>query len=92
DAIGSIVPGGCTDLSSGYLRGLQELRRSAKAVGVRGGTVLVISDGHVNRGIQELDEFTSITAKAAADGIVTSTLGYGRGYDETLLSAIARSG
>ncbi|MGC4960940.1 vWA domain-containing protein [Gordonia sp. DT101] len=92
DAIQSIVPGGCTDLSSGYLRGLQELRRSTKAAGVRGGTVLVISDGHVNRGIQELDEFASITAKAAADGIVTSTLGYGRGYDETLLSAIARSG
>ncbi|MGC5258232.1 vWA domain-containing protein [Gordonia sp. DT218] len=92
DAIQSIVAGGCTDLSSGYLRGLQELRRSTKAAGVRGGTVLVISDGHVNSGIQELDEFASITAKAAANGIVTSTLGYGRGYDETLLSAIARSG
>lgn len=26
------------------------------------------------------------------DGIVTSTLGYGRGYDETLLTAMARSG
>ncbi|MFI8772956.1 VWA domain-containing protein [Gordonia sp. NPDC062954] len=92
DAITAITPGGCTDLSSGYLRGLQELRRATTAAGIRGGTVLVISDGHVNRGIQDLDEFASITAKAAADGIVTSTLGYGRGYDETLLSAIARSG
>ncbi|MEE3851762.1 VWA domain-containing protein [Gordonia sp. LSe1-13] len=91
DAINSISAGGCTDLSSGYLRGLQELRRGTTA-GIRGGTVLVISDGHVNRGIQDLDEFASITAKAAADGIVTSTLGYGRGYDETLLSAISRSG
>ncbi|RPA06160.1 VWA domain-containing protein [Gordonia sp. OPL2] len=91
-AISTVVPGGCTDLSSGYLRGLQELRRSAASAGIRGGTVLVISDGHVNRGIQDLDEFASITAKAAADGIVTSTLGYGRGYDETLLSAMARSG
>ena len=92
DAVGSIVPGGCTDLSSGYLRGLQELRRATASAGIRGGTVLVISDGHVNRGIRDLDEFASITAKAAADGIITSTLGYGRGYDETLLSAIARSG
>lgn len=33
-----------------------------------------------------------MTAKAYLDGIVTSTLGYGRGYDETLLAAIARSG
>lgn len=90
--IRAIGPGGCTDLSSGYLRGLQELRRGAGAAGISGGTVLVISDGHVNEGITDLDEFASITAKAAADGIITSTLGYGRGYDETLLAAMARAG
>jgi Ca-activated chloride channel homolog len=92
DAIRAVTPGGSTDLSSGYLRGLQELRRSTKAAGIRGGTVLVISDGHVNGGIQDHDGFASITAQAAADGIITSTLGYGRGYDESLLSVIARSG
>ncbi len=90
--IEAIVSGGCTDLSSGYLRGLQELHRATKKAGIRGGTVLVISDGHVNSGIKDVDEFASITSKAAADGITTSTLGYGRGYDETLLAAIARSG
>lgn len=87
-AIEGVNAGGSTDLSAGYLRGLRELRRVAGA----GGTVLVISDGHVNAGIREADEFASITAKAYGDGIVTSTLGYGRGYDETLLAAIARSG
>ncbi len=92
DAIGSIVAGGCTDLSSGYLLGLRELRRSAQTAGIQGGTVLIISDGHVNRGIVEVDKFESVTSKAAGDGIVTSTLGYGRGYDETLLSAMARAG
>lgn len=92
DAVGAITAGGCTDLSSGYLRGLQELHRATGKTGIRGGTVLVISDGHVNRGLCDVDEFASITAKAAADGVVTSTLGYGRGYDETLLSAITRSG
>ena len=54
--------------------------------------MLVVSDGHVNAGIKDVDEFASITSKAYADGIVTSTLGYGRGYDETLLAAVARSG
>lgn len=92
DAIGPIVTGGCTDLSSGYLLGLRELRRSAQAAGIQGGTVLIISDGHVNRGIVEIDKFETVTSKAAGDGIVTSTLGYGRGYDETLLSAMARAG
>ena len=92
DAIAGIVSGGCTDLSSGYLRALQEVRRGIGSAGIRGGTVLIISDGHVNRGIQNVDDLASVTAKAAADGIVTSTLGYGRGYDETLLSAMAKAG
>lgn len=87
-AIESISSGGSTDLSAGYLRGLREMRR----VATTGGTVLVISDGHVNAGIRDVDEFASVTTKAYADGVVTSTLGYGRGYDETLLAAIARAG
>lgn len=86
--IGAIGAGGTTDLGAGYLRGLREIRRVASA----GGTALIISDGHVNAGIRSVDEFASVTAKAYAGGVVTSTLGYGRGYDETLLSAIARSG
>ncbi|MEO6471923.1 MAG: VWA domain-containing protein, partial [Aeromicrobium sp.] len=86
--IEGVRSGGSTDLSAGYLRGLREIRRVAAA----GGTVLIVSDGHVNAGIQAVDEFASITAKSYGEGIVTSTLGYGQGYDETLLSAIARSG
>ena len=87
-AVEAIHSGGSTDLSAGYLRGLRELRRVAG----HGGTALVISDGHVNAGIRSVDEFAGVTAKAYADGVVTSTLGYGRGYDETLLATIARAG
>lgn len=87
--IEGVRPGGTTDLSTGYLPGLREVRRVA---GETDGTVLVISDGHVNAGVRSPDEFASITAKAYDDRIVTSTLGYGGGYDETLLSAISRSG
>jgi Ca-activated chloride channel homolog len=86
--IQGIHPGGTTDLGAGYLRGLRELRRVSSA----GGTLLVVSDGHVNAGITDVDQFASLGSKAYADGVVTSTLGYGRGYDETLLAALARSG
>ncbi len=86
--IQAVGAGGATDLSAGYLRGLRELRRVAST----GGTVLIVSDGHVNQGVRDPDEFASITAKAYADGLVTSTLGYGQGYDETLLAAMARAG
>lgn len=87
-AVQAVHCGGSTDLSAGYLRGLREIRR----VAARGGTVLVISDGHVNAGISDVDEFAGVTSKAYTDGVVTSTLGYGRGYDESLLATIARSG
>jgi Ca-activated chloride channel family protein len=95
DQIRSVHSGGSTDLGSGYLRGLRELRRvlsTGSNGGQAGGTLLVISDGHVNSGITDVDQFASMTSKAYADGVVTSTLGYGHGYDETLLAAIARSG
>jgi Ca-activated chloride channel homolog len=92
--IASVSAGGCTDLGAGYLRGLRELRRVVGTTtgGTAGGTLLVISDGHVNAGMTDVDQFASMTSKAYGEGIVTSTLGYGRGYDETLLAAIARSG
>ncbi|MGV9711635.1 vWA domain-containing protein [Gordonia sp. NPDC003424] len=91
-AISALRTRGSTDLSSGYLRGLREIRRGASAAGIAGGTVLVISDGHVNAGITDPEQMAEVTATAAAGRIVTSTLGYGRDYDETMLSAIARSG
>lgn len=94
DRIRAVHAGGTTDLSAGYLRGLREIRRVVPTHGGnRGsGTVLVVSDGHVNAGIRDADELAGVTAKAYADSIVTSTLGYGQGYDETLLTSIARSG
>ena len=88
-AVRSIASGGATDLSAGYLRGLQEARRVAGPAGAR---VILISDGHANRGISDPDRLGGVAAQAAADGTVTTTLGMGLGYDERLLGAIARSG
>lgn len=84
-----VHPGGTTDLGAGLLRGLREVRR---AVHTGGATVLVVSDGHVNAGLREPAQFGELAAKATADGLVVSTLGYGEGYDETLLSVLARHG
>lgn len=88
-AVRSIEAGGSTDLSAGYLRGLQEARRVAGPAGAR---VVVVSDGHVNKGISDPDRLGGVAAQAAAEGIVTTTLGMGLGYDERLLGAIAGSG
>ncbi len=87
--IGAVLPGGATDLSAGYLRGLQEARRAS---GAAGATILLISDGHANAGVVDPARLGAVAAKAAADGITTSTVGFGLGYDERLLTAIAAGG
>ena len=87
--IAQIRPGGSTDLSAGYLRGLQEATRAADGTG---GKVLLISDGHANAGVTDPDRLRGIAAAAVRQGVVTSTLGLGLGYDEVLLSAIAAGG
>jgi Ca-activated chloride channel homolog len=87
--IGAITAGGSTDLSAGYLRGLAEARRAA---GPTGATVLLISDGHANAGVTDPARMGAVAAKGHAGGITTSTVGFGLGYDETLLGALARGG
>jgi len=88
-AISDVQARGNTDLSSGYLRGLQEAERVA---GAAGATVLLVSDGHANAGVTDPDTLGGIATKAHAKNITTSTLGYGLGYDERIMSAIARGG
>jgi Ca-activated chloride channel family protein len=88
-AISALTPGGSTDLSAGYLRGLQELRRTdAKG----GSKLLLLSDGHANSGVTEPERLAEVAQRATKDAVTTTTLGLGLGYDEALLSAIARGG
>jgi Ca-activated chloride channel family protein len=88
-AIADVQTRGSTDLSGGYLRGLQEARRVA---GSAGATVLIISDGHANAGITDPNALARVAAEAYTHRVTTSTLGFGLGYDERIMSAIARGG
>ena len=58
-AIRSIWPGGMTNLSGGYLRGIQEARRVADG---RGSTLLLLSDGHANDGVTDHAELERIAS------------------------------
>lgn len=88
-AIRAIQADGCTDLSSGYLRGLQEANRAS---GPAGATVVLLSDGHANLGLTDAAKLRDVAAKANSTGITTSTIGIGDGYDEEILSEIAVGG
>jgi Ca-activated chloride channel family protein len=88
-ALAALDARGSTNLSAGYLRGIQEARRVA---GSGGATLLLISDGRANEGMVDADQLAGVAAEAHRHGVVSSTLGWGDGYDERLLSAIARGG
>lgn len=88
-AVAAVFARGNTNLSAGYLRGLQEARRVA---GMAGATVLLISDGHANDGVTDPGALEGVAAEARRQGVITSSLGYGLGYDERIMSALARGG
>lgn len=85
----AIPSGGSTNLSGGYLRGLQEARRGA---GPAGATIVLVSDGHANTGVTDPAALRDVAANAGAQSISTSTIGVGRGYDQDLLAEIATGG
>lgn len=87
--IESLNVGGNTDLSAGYLLGLDQARRNVQRTGA---SVILLSDGHANSGIQNLSKIGEIASSASAESITSTTIGIGQGYDETLLAQIATSG
>ena len=88
-AIRSVLPRGSTDLSSGYLRGIQEARRVA---GQSGATLVLLSDGHANSGETDPAILHGVAHAASQAGVSTSSIGIGTGYDESILAAIAAGG
>ncbi len=88
-AVAAIHTGGLTELSSGYLRGLQEARRVS---GPAGATLVLLSDGHANSGITEPARLREVATNGGKQGVTTSTIGIGVGYDENLLGEMATGG
>jgi Ca-activated chloride channel family protein len=83
-AIDGIYPGGSTNLSGGWLKGLEELRRVKSDVR----RVLLLTDGLANVGVTDRDQLVGI-ASGTKDQAATTTIGFGAGFDEDLLAAIA---
>jgi Ca-activated chloride channel family protein len=86
-AIGS---GGQTNLSGGWLKGVEELRR-ASGDGPR--KVLLLTDGLANVGVTEPAALVTM-AKTTVEGVNvgTTTIGFGADFSEDLLTAMADAG
>ena len=79
-----LEPGGSTNLSGGWLKGLEELRRADD--GVR--RVVLLTDGQANQGVTDHAQLVALAAGTKAQA-ATTTIGLGDGFDEDLLTAIA---
>jgi Ca-activated chloride channel family protein len=88
-AVNSIHSGGTTNLSGGWLKGLEQLRVDGRDAVRR---VLLLTDGLANVGITEPGSLVAMVEQARAAGIGTTTIGVGDDFDETLLTALADAG
>jgi Ca-activated chloride channel family protein len=84
-AVAGLRPGGSTNLSGGWLRGLEQLRGG-------GGKILLLTDGLANAGVTGRGDLTELARTGARESVGTTTIGFGEDFDEELLTAMADAG
>jgi Ca-activated chloride channel homolog len=89
-AIPTIGPGGQTNLSGGWLKGVEQLRGTPGGTGPK--KVLLLSDGLANVGVTDAAELAKMAQGATDEGVGTTTIGFGDGFDEDLMTAMADAG
>ena len=83
---------GCTDLGAGWLRGCECVARQMDAAPHAQHRVILISDGHANRGITDPEQLGLHAAELRVRGLYSSAVGVGDHYSPTQLLAIAENG
>lgn len=89
DKIRGIRAGGATNLSGGWIEGCKHVK--AKYDAQKLNRVLLLTDGEANEGITNPKVLTKTAAEKMEEGIVTTTLGFGSGFNEDLLIGMARA-
>jgi Ca-activated chloride channel family protein len=86
--IEGINPGASTNLTGGWSLGRDELKQAPAGCSRR---LLLLSDGQLNHGIVEPEAVRRIVASGLENQqIRTSCLGFGSGYNEDLMTALAQ--
>lgn len=81
---------GGTALHEGWVESAHQVQRGAGKG--RLSRILMLSDGEANVGLTDPTRISSEVAKWSRRGISTTTIGLGAGYNEDLLSQMARAG
>ena len=90
NVVAAIGAGGSTNLSGGWLKAFEILRTGGRSGAFK--RVVLLSDGQANEGITDPDALAQLAAGANAEHVSTSTIGFGDGFDETLMASIADAG
>ena len=90
DLIETIRVRGTTNLSGGWLEGIQHVR--AAYASHRLNRVILMSDGLANRGITETAQLVALARQKHEEGISTTTMGLGSDFNEDLMMEIANAG
>ena len=88
--IAEIKAGGTTNLSSGWLEGVNNVSQNLNDTSMN--RVILMSDGHANRGITDPVKLISIAKQKFGSGVSTTTMGLGDDFNEDLLMAMADAG
>jgi Mg-chelatase subunit ChlD len=89
-AVARIHSGGCTNLHGGYRQGCDLAIEHADSASLK--RVILMTDGLANEGLTDPDALADFAAKMQEQGITTTTIGVGSGYNEFLLGKIAENG
>ena len=92
-AIRPLTTRGCTDLFGGWTGGCEAVatRRAATEASERN-HVLLLSDGHANRGETDPRQLSHHASELRKRGVFSSTIGIGQQYSPVQLQAIAEAG
>lgn len=90
NAVTRIRLSGSTNLSGGFLRGVEEVVPHMRDETIN--RVMLLSDGQANIGATRVEELSALAAQQLRRGVSVSTMGIGLDYDEKIMTAIAQNG
>jgi uncharacterized protein YegL len=90
-AVRQLKSSGDTNLSDGWLLAAEQLAVAMQLNTETSHRLVLLSDGHANRGITDAAELAVHAGELLRRGIITSTVGIGDGYDEALLGGMAEA-
>ena len=88
-AIGRLQTRGSTNLSGGWLKGMQHVQASLVDGTNR---VVLLTDGQANQGVTDLGQLVGMAAAGSAARVSTTCIGFGADFNEDLLEPMAREG